>query len=100
MLLGTKADSEGAPSGNHSCGRSAQPDTENEADRHRKNKDGVSAEGLGFPIEDVAVGEERGDRYWRGSGHCLKRLFLEHRPTQLPRSANVDRIQGRRPEFS
>jgi hypothetical protein len=99
MLLGAKADSEGAAGSDHSRSRLTQPDTKSEADRHGKNKDGVGAKGLGFPIEDVAIGEETGGGDGGGGGHSLKRLFLKHKPTQLPRSGNVDRIQGRRPEF-
>ena len=60
MLPGAEADGEGSAGGNQSCARVAPPDTEGETDRYGKNKDEIGTKGLRFPIEDQAIGEERG----------------------------------------
>ena len=59
MLPGAEADGEGSAGGNQCPARMAQPDTEGETDRYRKNKDEIGTKGLRFPIEDEAVGEVR-----------------------------------------
>jgi hypothetical protein len=60
VLFGTKADSESAAGGDQRGTRMAQPDAQPEADGYGQNKDEVGAKRLRFPIEEVAVGEERG----------------------------------------
>ena len=60
MLLGAKADGKGSAGSDQSRTRVAQPDAEGETDRYGKNKDEISTKGLRFPIEDEAIGEERG----------------------------------------
>ena len=60
MLPGAEADGEGSAGGNQRPARVAQPDTEGETDRYRKNEDEIGTKGLRFPIEDEAVGEVRG----------------------------------------
>jgi hypothetical protein len=44
----------------------AEPNAEEETDSYGKNKDEIGTKGLGFPIEDEAIGEERGGGRGRG----------------------------------
>ena len=60
MLFGAKADGKGTAGGDQARARMAQPDAQPETDGYGKNKDEIGAKRLRFPIEDVAVGEERG----------------------------------------
>jgi len=60
VLLGAKANRKSTAGSNQGGARMTQPDAQPKTDGYRQNKDEVGAEGLRFPIEDVAVGEERG----------------------------------------
>ncbi len=59
ILLGAEADGEGSAGSDQSSTRAAKKDAEDKTDGYGKNKDEIGTEGLRFPIEDDAIGEER-----------------------------------------
>ncbi len=67
-LLAAEAGVHGSAGGDHTNCRMADGDAEDEAERDREGEDEVSAEGLIFPAEYVAIGEVAVARGWLGGG--------------------------------